>query len=166
MSFRFFLFGRRWEFLSALCSIWSTPRRDRSLLRSNLGRAWKGDFPERMKQALDRAALRDGALGIVQSQGVVRRGGLRPGLFSCVPSANRMRLGLALVAALFAIGAQAASIRGVVTDTSGARVKGATVALLVNGQVVASAVSGADGSYEVLTGETGRFFIVVEAKSF
>jgi iron complex outermembrane receptor protein/vitamin B12 transporter len=77
-----------------------------------------------------------------------------------------MRLGLALVAALFAIGAQAASIRGVVTDTSGARVKGATVALLVNGQVVASAVSGADGSYEVLTGETGRFFIVVEAKSF
>jgi vitamin B12 transporter len=64
------------------------------------------------------------------------------------------------------IAAGAASIRGVVTDTSGARVKGATVGLLTRGQVVASAVSGADGSYEILTGESGRFFIVVSAKSF
>ena len=67
---------------------------------------------------------------------------------------------------LSATTAHAASIRGVVTDTSGARVKGATVGLLANGQVVASAVSGADGSYEILTGLTGRFFIVVSAKSF
>ena len=61
---------------------------------------------------------------------------------------------------------RAASIRGVVTDTSGARVKGATVGLLNKGQVVASAVSGADGSYEILTGLTGRFYIVIDAKSF
>jgi vitamin B12 transporter len=66
----------------------------------------------------------------------------------------------------FAVTARAASIRGVVTDTSGARVKGATVGLLLNGQVVASAVSGADGSYEILTGLTGRFYIVIDAKSF
>ncbi len=42
------------------------------------------------------------------------------------------------------------------------RVKGATVALFNNGNVVVSnTVSGADGSYEILTGATGRFFIVV-----
>lgn len=68
--------------------------------------------------------------------------------------------------AVFAEGLHAASIRGVVTDTSGARVKGATVALLNKGQVVANAVSVADGSYEILTGLTGRFYIVVSASSF
>lgn len=75
----------------------------------------------------------------------------------------------ALVLVLFACaaaGVRAASIRGVVTDASGARVKGATVALFSNGKVIANAVSGADGSYEILTGATGRFFLVVDAKSF
>jgi vitamin B12 transporter len=67
---------------------------------------------------------------------------------------------------LFAAGARAASIRGVVSDTSGAKVKGATVTLLNNGKAVASAVSGADGSYEILTGLTGRFYIIISAKSF
>ncbi len=62
--------------------------------------------------------------------------------------------------------ADAASVRGVVTDVSGARVKGATVALLNKGQVTGSAVSGADGSYQILTGITGRFYIVVSAKNF
>ena len=74
-----------------------------------------------------------------------------------------------LVLVLFACaaaGLRAASIRGVVTDASGARVKGATVALFNNGRVVSNTVSGADGSYEILTGATGRFFIVVDAKSF
>ena len=62
--------------------------------------------------------------------------------------------------------AHAASIRGVVTDASGAKVTGATVALINNGEVVASAVSGADGSFQILTGVQGRFFLVVSAKSF
>jgi len=62
--------------------------------------------------------------------------------------------------------ARAASIRGVVTDTTGGRVKGATVGLLNNGKVIADAVSGEDGSFEVLTGVAGRFYIVVSAKSF
>jgi vitamin B12 transporter len=75
-------------------------------------------------------------------------------------------LAFLFLCACLATTAGAASIRGVVTDTSGARVKGATVGLLTRGQVVASAVSGADGSYEILTGESGRFFIVVSAKSF
>ena len=60
----------------------------------------------------------------------------------------------------------AASIRGVVTDASGAKVTGATVSLLSNGNVVATAVSIADGSFEILTGIEGRFFLVVSAKSF
>jgi len=60
----------------------------------------------------------------------------------------------------------AASIRGVVTDPSGAKVTGATVALLSNGTVVANAVSTADGSFQILTGTSGRFFLVVTAKSF
>jgi len=60
----------------------------------------------------------------------------------------------------------AASIRGVVTDTSGAKVTGATVVLFSSGKVVASAVSTADGSFQILTGAEGRFFLVVSAKSF
>lgn len=61
---------------------------------------------------------------------------------------------------------RAASIRGVVTDASGAKVTGATVSLVSSGQVVASAVSTADGSFQILTGTDGRFFLVVSAKSF
>jgi len=67
---------------------------------------------------------------------------------------------------LFTISAHAASIRGTVTDASGARVSGATVVLLQGSKVAASTVSGADGSFEISTGITGRFFLVVSAKSF
>ena len=70
-----------------------------------------------------------------------------------------------LLCALAAI-AHAASIRGVVTDDSGARVSGAAVDLLLNGQVVGTAVSGADGSFQILTGLRGRFFLVVSATKF
>jgi len=73
---------------------------------------------------------------------------------------------LAIFSLLVAAVAQAASIRGVVTDSSGAKVSGATVSLFSNGQVVAATVSGADGSYQFLTGMEGRFFLVVSAPSF
>ncbi len=60
----------------------------------------------------------------------------------------------------------AASIRGVVTDARGAKITGANVALISKGKVVATAVSTADGSFQILTGVQGRFFLVVSAKSF
>jgi iron complex outermembrane receptor protein/vitamin B12 transporter len=60
----------------------------------------------------------------------------------------------------------AASIRGQVTDTTGAKVTGANVTIVANGQVLASAVSTADGSFEITTGAEGRFFLVVSAASF
>ena len=60
----------------------------------------------------------------------------------------------------------AASIRGVISDATGAKVTGAAVSLVSNGQVIATAVSTADGSFQITTGATGRFFLVVAAKSF
>jgi len=62
--------------------------------------------------------------------------------------------------------ATAATVRGVVTDASGAKITGATVDLLSNGKVVANGVSTADGSFQIMTGTAGRFFLVVQAKSF
>lgn len=62
--------------------------------------------------------------------------------------------------------AQAASIRGQVVDTTGAKVTGANVVVVNNGKPVGSAVSTADGSFEIDTGSAGRFFLVVSANSF
>jgi vitamin B12 transporter len=73
---------------------------------------------------------------------------------------------LAILFFLTVASAQAASVRGVVTDSSGSKVTGATVSLFSNGQVVATAVSGADGSFQLLTGEEGRFFLVASATTF
>jgi len=60
----------------------------------------------------------------------------------------------------------AAAIRGTVTDTTGAKVTGAAVVLISKGHEVARAVTTADGSFEILTGVTGRFYLLVSAKSF
>jgi iron complex outermembrane receptor protein/vitamin B12 transporter len=72
----------------------------------------------------------------------------------------------ALLFVLLAVTSHAASIRGVVTDATGAKVTGASVSLVSNGTVVASAVSSSDGSFQVTTGSAGRFFLVVTAQSF
>jgi vitamin B12 transporter len=61
---------------------------------------------------------------------------------------------------------RAAAIRGVVTDTTGAKITGASVVLINKGHEVARAVSTADGSFEILTGISGRFYLLVAAKSF
>ena len=82
----------------------------------------------------------------------------------------RLRRLASRLAALFlvvaGIAAHAASIRGVVTDTTGAKVTGARVILIRNGHEVGAAVSTADGSFEILTGNSGRFYLVVSASSF
>lgn len=62
--------------------------------------------------------------------------------------------------------ASAASIRGTVTDASGASVSGAKVVLFSKQTVVATAVTHADGSFELLTGASGRYFLIVTAPSF
>jgi len=72
---------------------------------------------------------------------------------------------LLLIAASAAI-CPAASIRGVVTDTSGAKITGATVVLISGGKPVGTGLSKADGSFEILSGVEGRFFLVVSANSF
>jgi iron complex outermembrane receptor protein/vitamin B12 transporter len=60
----------------------------------------------------------------------------------------------------------ATEIHGVITDASGANVPGATVALLSSGSVVTSTTSGSDGGFQLLTGQSGRFYLVVSAKTF
>ncbi len=73
------------------------------------------------------------------------------------------RAAAAVVVLVFAAASFAATISGVVTDVTGARVSGANVTLISNGKVVASAISTADGRFEILTGLSGRFFLVVSA---
>jgi iron complex outermembrane receptor protein/vitamin B12 transporter len=88
-------------------------------------------------------------------------------------SFSRYNLSRALLAVfallLLAVSASfslAASIRGVVTDASGAKVTGANVVLICGGKAVGAAVSTADGSFQIITGVEGRFFMLVSAKSF
>ncbi len=70
-----------------------------------------------------------------------------------------------LLAAVSAV-CMAASVHGVVTDATGAKVSGANVVLISHGTQTSSAISAADGSFQILTGATGRFYLVVSAKSF
>jgi vitamin B12 transporter len=60
----------------------------------------------------------------------------------------------------------AASIRGVVTDPSGAKIPGARVILVSNGKAVSASVSSSDGSFQIQTGTEGRFFLLISFKSF
>jgi iron complex outermembrane receptor protein/vitamin B12 transporter len=74
---------------------------------------------------------------------------------------------LAFLTIIFASGiTRAASIRGIVTDPSGARITRATVNLVYNGQVIATAISTSDGSFQLLTGVAGRFYLVISASTF
>jgi vitamin B12 transporter len=57
-------------------------------------------------------------------------------------------------------------IRGTVTDTSGATVVGATIVLMNGAKYVDKKVSTADGSYQFVTGQSGRFSLIITAQSF
>jgi vitamin B12 transporter len=82
--------------------------------------------------------------------------------------ARRLRACLLVLSAfLFAAAvSRAAQIHGTVTDPSGARVPGATVLLVHNGKAIGTTVTSADGSFQLSTGETGRFFLLISAKGF
>lgn len=67
---------------------------------------------------------------------------------------------------LVSIAAHAAEIHGIVTDASGARVSNATVVLLRSGNVVTSARSRSDGSFQLTTGDQGRFYLMISAAGF
>ncbi len=72
----------------------------------------------------------------------------------------------ALLLPIFPAISFAATVHGTVTDLTGAHVSGAKVALISNGGVVAATMSNADGSFQLTTGSSGRFFLVVSAPSF
>jgi vitamin B12 transporter len=57
-------------------------------------------------------------------------------------------------------------VHGVVTDTLGAPVPNATVALVENGRTVSNGKTGADGSFQLSTSDSGRFYVLVAGATF
>ena len=89
-----------------------------------------------------------------------------PSPFIALFRSARRSLPIVILFLAFPLASFAASVRGYVTDTTGARVTGANVSLLSSGGVAGSAVSAADGSFQITTGSSGRFFLIVSAHSF
>jgi iron complex outermembrane receptor protein/vitamin B12 transporter len=75
-------------------------------------------------------------------------------------------LSCVLVLAIASTILHAGIIRGTVTDTTGATVKGATIVLLNGSNFVSTTVSGADGSFQFVTGQSGRFALNITADGF
>ena len=57
-------------------------------------------------------------------------------------------------------------IRGRITDTSGASVRGASVVLMNGSKYVSTSASTADGTFQFVTGQAGRFSLLITADSF
>ncbi len=72
----------------------------------------------------------------------------------------------ALLIASCASLASAASIHGTVTDISGAAISGAKVVLFSKQTIATTGASHSDGSFQVTTGTSGHFFLVVSAPGF
>jgi vitamin B12 transporter len=66
----------------------------------------------------------------------------------------------------FAAPVRAIVVHGRVTDTLGAPVANATVALVQNGKVVIAAKSLSDGSYQLTSAASGRFYVLAGGVSF
>jgi vitamin B12 transporter len=77
-----------------------------------------------------------------------------------------LRIFATLLPILCATACFAGAVHGIVTDATGARVTGAKVSLVGKGQLIATSVSAADGSFQMTTGANGRFFLVVSAANF
>lgn len=62
--------------------------------------------------------------------------------------------------------ASAASIHGTVTDTSGAAINNAKVVLFSKQTIATTGASHADGSFQLTTGNSGHYFLVISAPGF
>ncbi len=78
---------------------------------------------------------------------------------------NLTRIALA-AGALLPIAAHAVVVRGTVTDTLGAPVAGARVQLIQGKATASFAMSGPDGSFEIRSGDSGRFLLLASARTF
>jgi iron complex outermembrane receptor protein/vitamin B12 transporter len=67
---------------------------------------------------------------------------------------------------LSAPSAHAVVVRGVVTDTLGLPVAGARIQLILGQKAVAIGISGADGTYEIRSTESGRFVLLTSSATF
>ncbi len=82
------------------------------------------------------------------------------------PGPIRPRLPLLLLLLLLAPLAHAGVIRGTVKDQTGATVKGASIVLKNGASYVGTTVSASDGSFNFVTGQSGRFQLIITAASF
>ncbi len=84
------------------------------------------------------------------------------------PASARRKLSRLTLAALacLPVAARAVVVRGTVTDQSGAPVAGARVQLIQGKQTASFAMSGSDGSFEIRSGDSGRFLLLTSAITF
>lgn len=80
--------------------------------------------------------------------------------------AARLSLAVFLLSSAVSSCAFAAEVHGRVTDTLGAPVSGADLALVEAGKVVGNTRSLADGTYTLRSGEAGHFYVIVVSKTF
>lgn len=85
-------------------------------------------------------------------------------------SGQRLRTCFAALLCIFFFGqaqqSTAATVRGMVTDASGARIVGAHVVLVSNGKTVGEASTTTDGRFQILSGASGRLFLLISADNF
>ena len=67
---------------------------------------------------------------------------------------------------MFSCTSRAAVVRGTVTNPLGIPIVHANVVLLQNGQIVALAVSQSDGTFQISSSVSGRFYVLVSANNF
>ena len=67
---------------------------------------------------------------------------------------------------LFAPALRAVTVHGTVTDSLGAPIPNATVALVQNGKVVISVNTHADGTFQLSNAAAGQFYVLAGGKSF
>ncbi len=67
---------------------------------------------------------------------------------------------------LFCRASQAAIVRGTVTNSLGIPIVHANVVLLQNGQILALALTRSDGTYQISSSASGRFYVLTSANNF